>query len=427
MAVHPNKPFRQTPVRFRPAAAKNDDSSAANIALDTPVSSTAAPPRVGVAALAPASGAAAHLPIQTAIRSIVGFWLFYFVINTVRMAIATAPNQWGMVERRVVVSLTGMLLTGLLCLFLRWLDDKPMRPMVSIAFLASLPVSFAYSFVNYAAFYIVHPMESDLKELQAMGPEKRVMWHDLVDGALTWYFFIVAWAVLYIAMSYAHKVRIAERSAAAYRAEAQTAQLRALRYQVNPHFLFNTLNSLSTLVMRQSGDEAERMIINLSNFFRTSLTTDPTEDVPLADEIRMQRLYLDIEQVRFPERLQVVVDVPPNLEDAAVPGMILQPLIENAIKYGVARSTRAVTVAIRATASRDRLYLSVEDDGDVDPGFAGGPVEKTQGHGVGLRNVCDRLATRFGAEATCHYGARPKGGFGVDLAMPLRMHANGGR
>ena len=399
----------------------------ANIALDTAIPQSAAQPRDRMAAFVPASAVITHLPIRTAVRSIVGFWLFYFVINTVRMAIADAPSQWGMVERRVAVSLTGMLLTGLLCLFLRRLDDKPTRPIVSIAFLASLPVSFAYSFVNYAAFYIVHPLESDLKELQAMGPEKHVMWHDLVDGALTWYFFIVAWAVLYIAMSYAHKVRIAERSAAAYRAEAQTAQLRALRYQVNPHFLFNTLNSLSTLVMRQRGDEAERMIINLSNFFRTSLTTDPTEDVPLSDEIRMQRLYLDIEQVRFPERLQVVVDVPAGLEDAAVPGMILQPLIENAIKYGVARSTRPVTVAIRATASEDRLYLSVEDDGDADPGAAGGPVDTTQGHGVGLRNVCDRLAARFGAEATCHYGARPRSGFGVDLAMPLRMHASAGR
>jgi two-component system LytT family sensor kinase len=295
---------------------------------------------------------------------------------------------------------------------------------VTIAFLASLPVSFAYSFVNYAAFYLVHPMESDLKELEKMAPEKHVMWHDIVDGALNWYFFIVAWAILYIALSYANKVRLAERSAAASRAEAQTAQLRALRYQVNPHFLFNTLNSLSTLVMRQNGDEAERMIINLSNFFRTSLTTDPTEDVPLSDEIRMQRLYLDIEQVRFPERLQVVVDVPPELENAAVPGLILQPVIENAIKYGVARSTRPVTVTIRARAFQGRLLLTVNDDGMADGGAA---LEKTQGHGVGLRNVCDRLAARFGGEASCHFGARPMGGFGVDLAMPLRMHAEAGR
>jgi large-conductance mechanosensitive channel len=394
----------------------------ANIALDAPTSSQRAASG-STAACAPMQ-TDAHLPARVAIRSIVGFWLFYFVINTVRMAVVAAPGQLGMLERRTVVSITGMLLTGLLYLLLRQLEGKPTRPMVTIAFLASLPVSFAYSFVNYAAFYLVHPMESDLKELEKMAPEKHVMWHDIVDGALNWYFFIVAWAILYIALSYANKVRLAERNAAASRAEAQTAQLRALRYQVNPHFLFNTLNSLSTLVMRQNGDEAERMIINLSNFFRTSLTTDPTEDVPLSDEIRMQRLYLDIEQVRFPERLQVVVDVPPELENAAVPGLILQPVIENAIKYGVARSTRPVTVTIRARAIQGRLLLTVTDDGVADGGPA---IEKTQGHGVGLRNVCDRLAARFGSEATCHYGARPMGGFGVDLAMPLRMHAETGR
>ena len=97
------------------------------------------------------------------------------------------------------------------------------------------------------------------------------------------------------------------------------------------------------------------MIINLSNFFRTSLTADPTEDVPLSDEVRMQRLYLDIEQIRFPERLLVVLDIPPNLESAAVPGMILQPIVENAIKYGVARTTRPVTVTIRARSAQGKL------------------------------------------------------------------------
>jgi len=161
----------------------------------------------------------------------------------------------------------------------------------------------------------------------------------ITESAVSWYFFIVAWGVLYVALSYAAKVGHAERRAAAYRSEAQAAQLRALRYQINPHFLFNTLNSLSTLVLRQRTQEAERMIMNLATFFRTSLTNDPSADVPLSDEIRMQRLYLDIEQIRFPERLSVVVDVPEELENAHVPGLILQPVVENAIKHGVARSS----------------------------------------------------------------------------------------
>src|SRR5690606_13935264 len=146
----------------------------------------------------------------------------------------------------------------------------------------------------------------------------------------------------YLALCYAAAVRGAEREAAGFRAAAQAAELRALRYQVNPHFLFNTLNSLSSLVMTDKKEEAERMIINLATFFRTSLTGDPTEDVPLYEEIRLQRLYLDIETVRFPDRLKVEVDVPDPLRTACVPGLILQPIVENAVKYGVSRARRPV-------------------------------------------------------------------------------------
>jgi len=396
----------------------------ANIALDPPIlAPTAAPPRGETrAAAAPAR---IRLPTRMAVRSILAFWAFYFIMNTLRMAAIDAPDQLGMLARRTAVSLVGIALTGLMWQLLRRLEGRSMRAMVTAAFLASLPVSFAYSAVNYAAFYVVHPHESELAEMKKESmTDKQAVWHTIIDSALNWYFFIVAWAILYIALSYAGKVRLAERAAARYQAEAQTAQLRALRYQINPHFLFNTLNSLSSLVMRQSGDEAERMIINLSNFFRTSLTTDPTEDVPLGDEIRMQRLYLDIEQIRFPQRLQVVVDVPPSLEHAAVPGMLLQPLVENAIKYGVARSTRPVTVTIRARSAQGSLHLTVEDDGL--PEAETGLLPSGKGHGVGLRNVCDRLATRFGDAASCHYGPRAEGGFRVALTMPLRMHAETG-
>ena len=127
----------------------------------------------------------------------------------------------------------------------------------------------------------------------------------IAEGVVTWYFFFAAWSSFYLAMSSARQLRASERREAKAKREAQTAQLRALRYQVNPHFLFNTLNSLSSLVMGRRRDEAETMIVNLSTFFRTSLSLDPTEDITLAQEIEFQQLYLDIEKVRFPNRLQV--------------------------------------------------------------------------------------------------------------------------
>ena len=154
------------------------------------------------------------------------------------------------------------------------------------------------------------------------------------------------------------------------------------------------------------------MIMNLSTFFRTSLTADPTHDVSLADEIRLQQLYLDIELVRFPQRLNVEIDVPPELERARVPALLLQPLVENAIKYGVSRNTGKVTLTIRARALDGRIRLVVEDDGASD-----GICEP--GHGVGLRNVCDRLDARFGHGARCESGPRKQGGWRVVLTMPL--------
>ena len=354
-----------------------------------------------------------HVDRAVALWSIFGFWAFYFILNTVRMAITSHDDQFNAIYRRSAVVLVGVVLTFVMYFILRRLEDKSMRFLVTTAFLVSIPASIAYASVNYAAFYLVAPPDSLLQEMAQMQAKHELKPLAIItESAVSWYFFIAAWGVLYVALSYAAKVGHAERSAATYRSQAQAAQLRALRYQINPHFLFNTLNSLSTLVLRQRTQEAERMILNLATFFRTSLTSDPAADVPLSDEIRMQRLYLDIEQVRFPERLSVVVDVPEQLENAQVPGLILQPLVENAIKHGVARGSGQGTVTIRARANNGSLHLTVEDDAD-------GAIDLTRRDGVGLSNVRARLAARFDGAASCSYGPRDGGGFRVDLTMPL--------
>jgi LytS/YehU family sensor histidine kinase len=158
------------------------------------------------------------------------------------------------------------------------------------------------------------------------------------------------------------------------------------------------------------------MIMNLATFFRTSLTCDPFAQVPLYEEIRMQRLYLDIEQVRFPERLSVVVDVPHELEDAHVPSLILQPLIENTIKHGVARSSGPVVVTIRARKISGSLHLIVEDDAD-------GAIESCPRDGVGLSNVRERLAAAVDGAASSTCGPREGKGFRVELQIPLQFDA----
>jgi two-component system LytT family sensor kinase len=376
--------------------------------------------------------AAPPLPPRIALISILAFWALYFAILTFR-AVAIYNDHYGLDSRAVVVG-ASVGITFLIYLVLRRVPIARLGLCIAVAALLSAPAAILYSTVNYYAF-LHSMMEKEGYEKPAaappgpgpvtpMAPPAMTVGtmdedHDISalakigDQAANGYFFFASWAALYLALCYAAQLAAVERRAAQLQAAAQSAELRALRYQVNPHFLFNTLNSLSSLIMTGKGDTAERMILNLATFFRTSLTGDPTEDVPLADEIQLQRLYLDIEAVRFPERLVVEIDLPDDLRSACVPGLILQPLVENAVKYGVSRTRHPVTLRIRAQEHQGKLRLVVEDDGDP---MDDGPIEGT---GVGLRNVRDRLAARYGAEGQSLWGRRPEGGFMVTLDMPL--------
>jgi two-component sensor histidine kinase len=364
-----------------------------------------------------------HADKRLVLCSIIGFWLFYFFFANVHLLMHSYSGFLQIAPRRLMVSLAGICFFYLFSLLLRRLEEKPLGLLVTAGFLGSFVVSLAYGAWNYMIFEIVSPIDWD-----AIDPNLRMPCVDcapknalemiggVISHSLEWYFFIVSWSVLYIAFSYAARVRFSERAAARYRDEAQEAQLRALRYQINPHFLFNTLNSLSTLILRQRTDEADRMILNLANFFRASLTENPMEDVTLEEEVRLQRLYLDIEQCRFPERLKVAIDIPDALQKALIPGFLLQPLVENAVKHGVARSLQPVTITLRARAENDKLHVTIEDDGN--------PIlEAPSGTGVGLRNVRERLQARFGGDAHCSVIQRQQGGYCVLLVMPLRSRS----
>ena len=146
------------------------------------------------------------------------------------------------------------------------------------------------------------PLVLTMPRMKDIDPAKKFRY--AADAAVIWLFFFAAWSAFYLATVAQAQALRAQRRAAAAESAAQTAQVRALRYQVNPHFLFNTLNSLSSLVMTGRTERAEEMLLALSTFFRTSLSLNPTADVTLAEEIDLQRLYLDIEKIRFPSRPQ---------------------------------------------------------------------------------------------------------------------------
>lgn len=357
-----------------------------------------------------------HLPAATVLVSIFGFWLFYVAIVTLRASVMDWPAQGELALRRIYVTTAGILLTIAVWRFMRLFDDRTLAHRIIAAGFACIPAAFAIAVANYYVFNVYDPASlMDIEKLRAAAGGKPPFWVEIGEVAVSRYFFLIAWSSLYLALSFAQEVRFAERKAATFEKAAQLSELRALRYQLNPHFLFNTLNSLSALVMGGRHTEAETMILNLATFYRTSLTGDPSGDVTLAEEIEVQRLYLDIEKVRFSDRLKIDIDLPLDLESAAVPGLILQPLVENAIKHGVARTARPVTLSIVARADAGLLSIKVSDDAP----------ESTEANepGIGLANVRDRLIARFGDEATLVVGAEtPVPGFAATVTIPLFRH-----
>lgn len=203
-------------------------------------------------------------------------------------------------------------------------------------------------------------------------------------------FLFLSWSALYFGIKYWQRQQEQETQALRAAALAQEAELQMLRYQLNPHFLFNSLNSAGALV-REDPAGAERMLNELSEFLRDSLTHAATGEVPLRDELKAARKYLAIEQIRFEEKLKVSFDVTPEAENFRVPSLLLQPLVENAVKYGWQTSTMPLQLAIRAQGSAAKLRLEVSNTGRLVNGSTGGA-------GIGLENVQRRLEQAFPAQ-----------------------------
>ena len=197
---------------------------------------------------------------------------------------------------------------------------------------------------------------------------------------------------------------------------AHEAQLKMLRYQLNPHFLFNTLNAISTLILEQATDDANRMVTRLSSFLRHSLDNDPMKMVTLEQELRALKLYLDIEKVRFEERLQLEIDVEDEARRALIPSLLLQPLIENAIKYGIAQSVDGGCLKIAARVFAGDLLLELSDDG---PGVELVDGQIPGANGVGLRNTRERLEELYGTHHSFRLSETEPHGLTIRIRIPF--------
>ena len=257
----------------------------------------------------------------------------------------------------------------------------------------------------------------------------------LYIGFLIWPLALLgAWSALYFAINYF--LQIEEQADRLERLEMQatSAQLAMLRYQLNPHFLFNTLNSISTLVLLKQTAPANAMLTRLSSFLRHTLVTEPGGKVTVEQEVEMLKLYLDIERMRFEDRLQTEFRLEPGAGDACIPSMLLQPLVENAIKYGVSPQEDGAMISVVAQIVGSRLRVTITDTGpgihhnvrgDPARGESGIPTgmldrsRRTTSTGVGLANIRDRLAQAYGDDHRFEIRSPDSGGFAVMIEIPF--------
>ncbi len=248
-----------------------------------------------------------------------------------------------------------------------------------------------------------------------------VDWKALV-GYLTLDFTVIAaWSALYYAINFYLIVEEQVDELQRLEVQAASAQLAMLRYQLNPHFLFNTLNSISTLVLLKQTERASAMLQRLSSFLRFTLVNEPTGRVTLEQEVETLKLYLDIEKMRFGDRLRTEFDIQAEALKAQLPSLLLQPLVENAIKYAVTPQEEGAEIELAARLVGDDVRVTVSDTG---PGLPGEADAMSLSTGVGLANIRDRLRQAYGDAARMEAGPVAGGGYSVILTWPFLPDTN---
>ncbi|MDZ4777752.1 MAG: histidine kinase [Alphaproteobacteria bacterium] len=330
------------------------------------------------------------------------FWVGYLMHATAWTAMDSGQIEWELLQRRLVSVTIGVICSTAAHFIVTRVDGTfPRR--VSTTFACTVVSWLVFCASNTTIFYVLSSVKPDVAPSDAF-----------LTYLLQFSWIFAAWMGAYVALMAVIDLQAERERAVMAQAQAQAAQLAMLRYQLNPHFLFNTLNSISSLVLDKRNAEAEQMLLRLSGFLRHTIDSDSIHKSTLGREANMQREYLGIEAARFGDKLRCHCDLPEALHDCMVPSMLLQPLVENAIKYAVAPANKTAHIWLGGSAENGRLILYVEDDGPgIDP-------NRTRKEGVGWSNTRDRLATLYGAAAEMRItrGSRG-GGVLVELDMPL--------
>jgi len=342
-----------------------------------------------------------------------GGWSIWVILLVIRdLTFVPAEYLLGRGVIYIISALVGIALTTFLRGLYRSVWDNGIAVRILTVLMGSLGVALCWQPVNnymdYVSFGEFLPFEDFLVE-------------DLFRGSLsTAYPTILMWSGLYFFIKYYQLFQLEKEKSLRSEALAQEAQLRMLRYQLNPHFLFNTLNAISTLVLDKSTDQANQMLTKLSKFLRYSLDHSPLDRVTFAHELETSKLYLDIEKVRFGDRMQLEISVEDAAQQALVPSMLLQPLIENSIKHGLSKLEAGGKITITAQVDQDRLILTVADNG---PGIPQALLNDQESGftGVGLMNVRNRLKEMYGRNQSFTFTNRQPAGCQATVVLPYEV------
>jgi two-component system, LytTR family, sensor kinase len=330
-------------------------------------------------------------------------WAAYGITQYFGALLYEKPTSWA--HAIAVSAIAGFVLSTPMRYIYRHLWNRPPRTMILGVLITCYVTALGLRYVINLSYKVFVDPEWQARTL-----------FELFGGATSTTYLLLCWSVLYFGIKFYESQRKQEEAMLKAVALAQEAQLKMLRYQLNPHFLFNTLNAISTLILDNQNRKANHAVTRLSEFLRYTLDQDPMKKVTLRQELEALDLYLGTERLRFAERLRLEYAIEDSALDALVPSLLLQPLLENSLKYAVSAREQGGLVRIEGRTREGWLELSVIDDG---PGLREGtPVSERRG--VGLRNTSERLAVLYGNNT--HFAvSNSNPGLRVDMTLPLEL------
>lgn len=346
------------------------------------------------------------------------FWLSVALISVFTLTLWYGELTLVHVNHTFLQSLTGALCSmPLYWVFMRCWDDD-ILPRVSIIILSVLIIAIIWTFIRVYLYVGLTGFAA--------------VWGDFGGWSFGSIFIYFCWSGFFHGIRYnmllkhEHKImlrkdaqaRIEQLKRLQAQSEARDAMIKMLRYQLNPHFLCNTLNAINSLIEYGVSDKAQRMTVQLSKFLRYSLDNNPDTKISLATEIKALELYLDIEKTRFGERLQLDFNIAGAAKFALIPSLLLQPLIENSMKHVIAKSEEGGTISLNADIDENKLTIELSDTGaDVD----GNVISNLEERGVGLRNVEERLKVLYIEDYEYILDISETGGLKTIIKLPFEL------